>query len=347
MLMKDVYWLEEIGREYNEIVGKKSANLGEMLKIEGIHVPSGFAISVGAFEKFMKEEGIVQEIVRYIKQAFPQGLSFTDIQQIEEASLGLKRIIESREVPRDLKENIAIHYGALCEKCGVKDVAVSVRSAGAKSHPGQYETYLNVNGCDQVLEKVVKVWSSIYNTRSVIAAIRQAIPIENCPTVGVCVLKMVNARAAGVCLTVNPRSGDITEAVVESNWGLGESVVSGSATPDSFIVDKVKMRLKEGVAGRKEIQIVAKEGGVSVEQVPLEKQSAFSLTEEELIRIVELAKKLELHFGVPQDIEWAIDSNLSISNNVVLLQTRPQVGIPDKKSETDKIIDMMVRRYRI
>jgi pyruvate,water dikinase len=347
MIRKDVYWLEEIGREYNELVGKKSANLAEMLKIEGINVPPGFAISLGAFEKFIKGEGIVSEIKAYIEQTFPQGLDPTSIQQVEEASLGLKNIIESKGIPSDLKEDIAIHYRALCDKCGANDVAVSIRSAGAKSHPGQYETYLNVNGYDQVLEKVRKVWSSIYNTRSLIAAIRQAIPVESCPAVGVCVLKMVNARAAGVCLTSNPKSGDASEAVVESNWGLGESVVSGSATPDSFVVDKVKMRLKKGVAGQKEVQVVAREGAVVVEQIPPEKKSALSLSEEELIRIVELAKKLEQHFGVPQDIEWAIDSDLPVSNNVVLLQTRPQVGIPEQKNETDKILDMMARRYRM
>ena len=324
---KEVYWLEEIGQEYNDLVGKKSANLGEMLKIEGIRVPPGFAIAIGVYEKFVRKTGADQEIVQYLMQTFPEGVSFT---KLSEVSLGLRSIIESREVPTDLKEDIAAHYRALCDKRGIKDVAVSVRSSGAKSHPGQYETYLNVRGLDQLLEKVVKAWSSIYNTKSISAAMRQATPIEACPPVGVCVLEMVNARSAGVCLTVHPISGDDTKAVVESNWGLGVSVVSGAVTPDRFIVDKVEMRVKEISIGQKEKQVLMKNEGISEETLLPDKQSKLSITEEEVINIVELAKKLESHFGAPQDVEWAIDSNLSSGESITLLQTRPQTGIPKR-----------------
>jgi pyruvate,water dikinase len=141
-------------------------------------------------------------------------------------------------MPPALKETIASHYGVLCDKCGTTDVAVSVRSAGSKSHPGQYEPYLNVKGAEPVLQKVIKVWSSGYNTRSISVAIRQAIPVYKYPPVGVCILKMVLARAAGVCFTVHPTTGDETKALIESNWGLGESVVGGSVTPNKFVVDK-------------------------------------------------------------------------------------------------------------
>lgn len=251
MIQKDVYWLEEIGQQYREIVGNKSANLGEMLKVKGISVPSGFAISIGAYERFVKETGISQEIRRYLQRTFPEGLSFTELERLQEASLEIRRIVESRKVAEYLKEDIATHYKVICEGCGMEDVAVSVRSAGAKSHPGQYETHLNVVGFDHIVEKIVRVWSSIYNTKSISAALRQATPIEECPPVGVCVLKMVNARAAGVCFTVHPITGDDTQAFVESSLGLGESVVSGAVVPDKFIVDKVGMTVKEVVPGKK------------------------------------------------------------------------------------------------
>jgi pyruvate,water dikinase len=328
-------------------VGKKSANLGEMKRVQGIRVPPGFAISVSAFEKFARETGLEQQIDRYLEQGFTEGMSFKELQQLQETSNGIRSIIESKKVPTNLKHDIASHYKALCDKCDCKDVAVSVRSAGAKSHPGQYETYLNVKGFDHVLEKILRVWSSIYNTTSISAALRQAMPIKNCPPLGVCVLQMVNARAAGVCLTVHPISGDDTEAVVESNWGLGESVVSGAATPDKFTVDKVEMKVKETVAGQKEKQVVMKDHGISVEGVSPDRKNELSLSEEEVINIVGFAKKLEMHFGVPQDIEWAIDYNSPSGENVILLQARPQVGIPEKKNTTQKIADMMIRRYRM
>lgn len=343
---REVYWLEEIGQEYNHIVGKKSANLGEALKVAGIQGPPGFAISIGACEKFINETGIDREIQQYLRQNVPESIGPTDLEQLEQVSLALRNIVESRGMPSALKETIAGHYRMLCDRCGATDVAVSVRSAGFKSHPGQYETCLNVKGAEQVLGKVIKVWSSIYNTRSISVAIRQAMPVDECPPVGVCILKMVPARAAGVCLTVHPVTGDETKALIESNWGLGESVVSGRVTPDKFVVDKREMQVIERTPGRKLKRVVMRDQGISEEEVPADERGKLSLSDEEAIDIVVLAEKMESHFGVPQDVEWAIDGSLPARENVVLLQTRPQVGIPEKKSATDKIIDMMIRRFR-
>jgi len=343
---RGVYWLEEIGQEHNDIVGKKSANLGEALKVAGIQGPPGFAISVGAYNKFINETNIDQEIQQYLRQNVPDGIGPGDLEQLEQVSLALRNIVESRDMPPSLKETISSHYRALCDKCGTTDVAVSVRSAGCKSHPGQYETYLNVKGAEQILEKIIKVWSSVYNTRSISATIRQAMPVGQCPPVGVCILKMVPARAAGVCLTVHPATGDETKALIESNWGLGESVVSGSVIPDKFVVDKREMQVIEKTPGQKEKRVVMREQGISEEEVPADDRGKLSINDEETIDIVTLAKKMESHFGVPQDVEWAIDGSLPARENVVLLQTRPQVGIPEKKSATDKIIDMMIRDFR-
>lgn len=343
---REIYWLEEIGQEYSDIVGKKSANLGEALKVAGIQGPTGFAISIRACEKFINETGIDKEIQQYLRQNVPEGMEPADLEQIEQVSLALRNIVESRRMPPTLKDTVTSHYRALCDRCGATDVAVSVRSAGFKSHPGQYETCLNVKGAEQVLGKVLKVWSSIYNTRSISAAVRQAMTVDKCPLVGVCILKMVPARAAGVCLTVHPVTGDETKALIESNWGLGESVVSGSVTPDKFVVDRRERQVIERTPGQKLKRVVMRDQGVSEEEVPTDERGKLSLSDEEVIDIVVLAEKMESHFGVPQDVEWAIDDSLPARENVVLLQARPQVGIPEKKSATDKIIDRMIRGFR-
>lgn len=343
---REVYWLEEIGKEYNDIVGKKSANLGEALKVAGIKGPPGFAISVSAYKKFLDEAGLEKEIHQYLQRNLPEGIGPANLEQLKKVSLALRKIVESGEMPPALKESIASYYRALGDRCRAKDVAVSVRSAGVKSHPGQYETCLNVQGTEQVLQKVIRVWSSIYNTQSISAAIRRALPIEECPPVGVCILKMVPARAGGVCLTVHPITGDETKALVESNWGLGESVVSGRVTPDKFVVDKRGMQVIERIPGHKVKRVVMRDQKVSEEEVPADERGKLSLSDEEAIDIVALAKKMESHFGAPQDVEWAIDSGLPPHENVILLQTRPQVGIPEKKSATDKIIDRMIRNFR-
>jgi pyruvate,water dikinase len=346
MAEKEVYWLEEIGQEYEGLVGKKGANLGEALKIGGVRVPPGFVISINAYERFAKETGVEREIGEYFKRAFTEGSSFTDFSLLQQVSLKARGIIESHKMPPDLEGNISAHYKSLSDKCLEPSAAVSVRSAGVKSHPGQYETYLNVRGTQQVLDKVVKVWSSIYNVRSLGAAMRESIQAEQCPLIGVCVLKMVDARAAGVCLTTHPTSGDDTKALVEANWGLGESVVSGAATPDSFIVNKKEMRVVEKRIGDKAKRVVmGDEGGIREEDVSND-QDKFSITDEEAIGIVALAMKLESHFGVPQDVEWSVDDSLDSGENIFLLQARPQVGIPEKKSATDKITDIMLKRFR-
>ena len=175
---REVYRLDEIGQEYNDIVGKKSANLGEALKVAGVQAPPGFAITIGTYKRFINETGIHREIRQYLRQNVLQGIDPADLEQLEQVSLALRNIVESRGIPSVMKETIASYYKVLCDECDSMEVAVSVRSAGFKSHPGQYETYLNVKGSEQILEKIIKVWSSIYNTRSISAAIRQAMPID-------------------------------------------------------------------------------------------------------------------------------------------------------------------------
>ena len=124
-------------------------------------------------------------------------------------------------------------------------------------------------------------------------------------------------------------------------------MVGGRVTPDKFVVDKRAMQVIERIPGQKVKRVVLREQGVSEEGVPDDERKKLSLSNEEAISIVALAKKMESHFGVPQDVEWAIDSSLPAHENVILLQTRHQVGIPGKKSATDKIIDRMLRSFRI
>jgi pyruvate,water dikinase len=344
---KEIYWLDEIGQEYNDVVGKKCANLGEILRAE-VPAPPGFAISIRLYERFRKETGIDREIREYIRRYFLEGLdlSSADIRRIRELSLELRHIGESTKLPEDIEEEITAYYRLLCDKCQANNLAVSVRSAGTKSHPGQYETYLNVRGVEQLLEKVVKVWSSIYNIPSISSMLRQGIPIEESPLLGVCVLKMVNARAAGVCFTVEPITGDDSLMLIEGNWGLGESVVSGAVIPDKFTVAKRDLKALEKKLGSKEKRVMIAKKGVIQEEAPLSERSTFCLEDQEVAKIAELAKKLESYFNVPQDVEWAIDGSLSFPNNVMILQTRPQVAIPEKKTATDEIIDLMINKLK-
>jgi pyruvate,water dikinase len=154
---------------------------------------------------------------------------------------------------------------------------------------------------------------------------------------------MVNARAAGVVFTADPNTGDLSKMILEANWGLGESVVSGELVPDTYIVDKETLRICERKLGTKKKYVTFRELGVIEQETPLHKRSTFCLNDEEVAEVGRLAVVLERHFGVPQDAEWAIDEDFSFPKNVILLQTRAAV-IAQKKSPVDQVVDLMLKR---
>lgn len=342
---KYVIPFEELGKDDLDFVGKKCANLGEMIKI-GMPVPPGFALTIECHRHFMEETGIAQEIRQYITNTFPNGLK--NIQQYEEASKVICNIIESKEMPREIQDEILSAYMDLCKKCGNEHIPVAVRSAGAKSHPGMYDTFLNVKGEQELLKKIVKVWSGAFNTRSIAAVSQKGLSVADAPPIGIGVQSIIPSRSAGVCFTVDPVTGDTSRIVLESNWGMGESIVGGTATPDRHMLDKQSLEILSKVPGAKTMEVVCMEEGNTIEQkVTEERQRAFCLKDEEAKRIAELARTLESHFKSSQDMEWAIDSARGFPENVFLLQTRPVVGVKETASEkkaTDMIVNLMLSR---
>lgn len=336
---KYIFWFEELGQEHCEIVGRKCGNLGEMAKI-GLPVPPGFALSLEAYKDFMIQTNALQEIRDYLEKRSGR---IENIQQFNEASKEIRQIVESKEIPGVMKEMILSCYDHLCQRCDCKDVAVSTRSAGPVSHPGQYETYLNVKGKAELLEKIKKVWASSFNPRSLSFRKRKGLPLENDP-IGVAVLKMVNARTAGIIFTADPNTGDTSRMMIEANWGLGESVVGGEAMPDVFILNKDNLEIVEKRLGKKSRYVTCKDLGIAEEECPADLSSVFCLTDEEIKEIGKLGIRLEKHFGVPQDIEWAIDKDYELPKSIILLQTRAEV-IVQKKTPVDQVLDLIVRRW--
>lgn len=337
---KYVLPFDEIGKDDFRTVGKKCANLGEMLSI-GMPVTPGFALSVEACKSFMEETGAAHEIKAYMSK-FPDGLK--DVTQYQDVSKVIYQILESKEIPLHLQDQIKAHYRDLCKKCSMESLPVAVRSAGTVSHPGQYETFLNVKGEAEVLDKILKVWASAYNVRSIAAVSQKGLPVADSPPIGIAVHRIIEARAAGVVFTVHPTTGDRSQIVIEGSWGMGESVVSGSVTPDRFTVDKESLEILEEVVGDKTCQLVCVEQGIVEEEVSEEEQTCLCLQDEEVKKIAEMARSLESYFGVAQDSEWAIDRRSSFPDSIYFMQTRPQVAIAEKKSTTDQIVDLMLSR---
>ena len=330
-----VIWLEELDREDNDLVGKKCANLGEMTKM-GLKVPPGFALSVDAYRDFMDMTGAIEEIRKYLARAKPENIT-----QFKQSSADIRQILQSKAIPKEMEKTIVSYYMELCRRC-TTEAPVSTRSSGPSSHPGQYETYLNVVGELDLVDKIKKVWASTFNPRSLAFRRRNKMSLASDP-IGVAVLKMVDARAAGVIFTADPNTGNTKRMIIEANWGLGESVVSGDSTPDVYILDKESLEIKERKLGPKCRYVTFKEVGVAEEELPPEKTGQFCLSDDEAREVGRLGKVLEEHFGKPQDVEWVVEEGAPLAESIILLQTRPEV-IAKTKPPVDKIVDLMLDR---
>jgi len=336
---KLIFWFEEIGQAYNDMVGKKGANLGEMFKL-GVPVAPGFVISLEACQRFMTETGADEQISKFIAS---KG-KVSKIDECDKASRVIRSMVEEKEIPGYMREEICEYYDELCEKAGIAEAPVSTRSGAPTSRPGMFDTYLNVRGKEQLLKRVREVWSSAFTNRAMWYRLTHDIPIRG-DMLGVTVQKFVNAKAAGITFTADPVTCDNSIIVVEANWGLGEGVVSGKMRVDRFVLNKETLRVQETAIADKAAHIIATEEGVETKEVPVEKRSVACISEEELREVARFAKFLEQRLGCPQDVEWAIDPDLPSGENIFLFQTRP-VKLREQKAQSplDRLLDIMVKR---
>jgi pyruvate,water dikinase len=341
MAKKWIYWFDELDSDFNELVGKKCANLGEMTKL-GMRVPPGFAISVDGYERFMEDSGAGEEVQRYFHDNRHE---INRVGKQVEASREIRRIIESKNLPQEMAQELRQSYASLCDQVGLHDLPVAVRSSGSVSMPGQMETYLNVRGENEVERKVTQVWGSAFTTRAIAFRLEKSMDIAKTP-IGVAVLKMINAKCAGVVLTVLPTTGDMTKVVVEANWGLGESVVSGEITPDQFIVDKTCGECEATISSKTKM-VCYGPVGTRVAEIPHDLRCAACLNPDELAEIVRIAKDVEAHFNLPQDMEWVIDQDLPFPENIYWVQARPAKFTKKKQDESQYLADLMSQIFRM
>ncbi|PKN28270.1 MAG: hypothetical protein CVU64_14115 [Deltaproteobacteria bacterium HGW-Deltaproteobacteria-21] len=337
-----IYWFEELGQEHNEKFGKKCANLGQMKRM-GLAVPPGFAISIDMYRRFADSTGAAEEMFTCVK-GYGE-LKGAAITVFEEMSEKLRCCIEGKEMPPPIREAIASYYSKLCDRTETENVAVSVRSAGTESRPGMFETYLNVRGIEDVLEKVKRVWGSSYTARAIAFRVNKGFPVIG-DELGVAVPKMVNARASGIAFTVNPVDGDDSKIILEANWGLGEGVVSGAESVDGFVIGKETLGIVSRHLGNKVRCVVYRENGADWADVPAHMQSQPCVSDEEIVEIARVARSAEKTLNCPQDMEWAVDQDLVFPHSLFWLQTRPaKVAARPKVSASAYIAEMMARKF--
>jgi pyruvate, water dikinase len=320
-----VCWLHDCNRDSLSLVGGKNASLGELINA-GVRVPPGFAITTHGFRQFFHQSGIASEVHTQL-----QRLEVSDIDATDAASASIRALIEQAAISTELEDEIAEHYRRLSMRCNVPAVPVAVRSSATAedlpdaSFAGQQDTYLWIRGVDGVLHNVKRCFSSLFTARAIGYRVRMRFDHEEV-ALSVGVQKMADSRTAGVMFTLNPSNGDRSSIVINSNWGFGESVVSGEVTPDEFLVSKISMDVVRRKVSKKEIYYAVNRETHSCcrLELPAERQTVQSLLDDHIVELARMGKLIEQHYGRPMDIEWAVDGNMPSGGNVFILQARPE-----------------------
>ncbi|WP_424019890.1 phosphoenolpyruvate synthase [Halorientalis pallida] len=313
-----VLWLDEIGADDLESVGGKAASLGE-LTAAGLPVPPGFVVTAGTYRRFIEETGIDEELFEAVD------VDAEDSKALAEAEARAQELILETEMPEDLREEILASY----EEIGDDEAFVAVRSSATAedlpdaSFAGQQETFLNVTGQD-LLDRVKRCWASLFTQRATYYRQEQGFAHDKVD-IAVVVQQMVEAEKSGVMFTSHPSTGE-PKVIIEAAWGLGEGVVSGSVTPDNYVIDRESGAVTDvEVADKKTMYAKDPETGETNERpVPDEKRNERVIDEAEIERLVELGERVEDHYDTPQDVEWAI-----FEGEVYMLQSRPITTISE------------------
>ena len=294
------------------VAGGKGAKLGELSKIEGIRVPEGFCISTAAFKRIMEETPSLNELLEQLSL-----LKAEDQDKIRELSGEIRRAIQGIVIPEDISEEITSHLSGLGE-----EDAYAVRSSATaedlptSSFAGQQDTYLNIIGKEAILKSISKCWASLFTERAVIYRLQNGFDHRKI-YLAVVVQKMVFPQASGILFTADPVTGNRKVAFIDAGFGLGEALVSGLVNPDSYKVRDGRV-IDKKISVKKLAVYALKNGGTQSQEISPEQQNMPALTDEQILSLTGLGKKIEAHFGCPQDLEWCL-----ADDGFYIVQSRP------------------------
>lgn len=301
---------KEIQKEDYNLIGGKGYNLGDMLK-NGFSVPNGFCITTNAYIEFLE----YNKFDDFVKRASLE----KDQDLIGNVSKSIRQKLERGKVPENIKNSIVNAY----KKSGV-NYSYAIRSSAIAedtdfaSFAGQQDTYLNVKGEEELIKSVIKCWASLFTERAMLYRMRNNIPFEDV-IMSIAVQRMVIPQSSGIMFTANPITGHRQEVCIDAGFGLGEAMVSGIVTPDTYLVDTRNNKIIEKQLGKKESQIVTnKDGGVEKVNLSKSESSKQVLSDSLIIELANYGKKIERHYNSSQDIEWCIENG-----KIYFVQSRP------------------------
>jgi phosphoenolpyruvate synthase/pyruvate phosphate dikinase len=307
-----VLGIQEIDQTQVAVVGGKGAHLGELSRIEGIRVPAGFCVTANAFRRIMAEAGSMDDRLDRLSRLNPD-----DREEIRTLSAEIRRTLEGIAIPDDLAAAITGALGRLGERA-----AYAVRSSATAedlptaSFAGQQDTYLNVVGSVAILQHIGRSWASLFTERAVTYRLRNGFDHRNVH-MAVVVQQMLFPEAAGVLFTADPVTSNRKVACVEATFGLGEALVSGLVNADMYKVRDGEVVAK-AVATKQFAIHASPAGGTQEEAIDPERQEQPALTDAQVVRLAQLGRRIEAHFGHPQDIEWCL-----VDDGFQIVQSRP------------------------
>lgn len=329
---KLVLWFDEINKEDVSIVGGKSASLGEMTSRTQVPVPYGFATSASAYRFFIDKSGLKETIANLIGELD----DVEDSRKLREISGKIRNAIMAAPMPSELITELTAAYQELAKRAGEEMPFVAVRSSATAedlpdaSFAGQQDTYLNVRGAEEVAEKVKECYASTFTDRAVYYRVKKNFDHLDVALSAV-IQMMVFSKVSGVMFTVDVATGNDNNVLIEGAWGLGEYVVQGTVTPDSYLVRKSDFSIERQDIHEKSVMLVRKhEGGCEERKVPAEMASISVLNEQQVRELAQYALAIEKHYGSYMDIEWGIDER---GGKLWILQARPETVWSRRKKE--------------
>ncbi|MCK4686958.1 MAG: hypothetical protein KAT66_02415 [Candidatus Lokiarchaeota archaeon] len=318
-------------------VGSKAANLGELIQNK-FSVPDGYVIKTIAYSRFLQNNNLYHLINNSLTK-----INYNDIESIEECAKTINNAIEDSPLPPYIINEIKKKHKFLISESVIVRSSATAEDLPTKSFAGQYNSFLNLKTIDQVLEHIKKCYASIWTSRAIAYREENQI-LHNNVELAVIVQKMIPAKSAGVLFTANPVSFDRSEVLIESNFGLGESIMSGKISPDQYIVktnkqkEKISYKAINVRIGKKSKIVRPKEfendSGIEYIEISDDKSMQSSLNNQQIIQLVEIGIQIEKLFNnIPQDIEWVIDAD----NKIYLLQSRPITSQKSQISVDDTI----------
>ena len=317
-LMNLIKNFKEITKKDSGIAGGKGASLGEMTQVK-IPVPPGFVIFASAFENFLEITDLNVEIDAELSKVNVQ-----EMHTIENASEGINSMIMAKEIPEKIKQDIMKNFKELGSQFVAVRSSATAEDSSKAAWAGQLETYLNTTE-ENIFENIKKCWASLFTPRAILYRIEQNLDKSKI-SVAVVVQKMVDSEISGITFTVHPVTQDKNQMIIEAGYGLGEAIVGGMITPDSYVLKKDDFSILDINVSKQE-KMISRDNKKGTKWLEIEKenQEKQKLNNKEIIELAKLCKKIEDHYGFPCDIEWAYEKK-----KFYIVQSRPITTLLNK-----------------